>query len=100
GMIAPIAHSGGTTTWAPASAAYLDGSRYFGGLRGEALYEAVSEGDKVARVMPHLKGELCRIREVVAGPDGLLIITTSNTHGRGRVREGDDSIIEVNPSKL
>jgi glucose/arabinose dehydrogenase len=100
GMIAPLAHSGSTTTWAPASAAYLDGSLYFGGLRGEALYEAVIEGDRVARIIPHLRGELGRIREVVAGPDGLLTITTSNTDGRGRAREGDDSIIQVNPSKL
>src|SRR5262249_24978139 len=39
GMKTPILHSG-LNTWAPASALFWDGSIFFGGLRGEALYEA------------------------------------------------------------
>lgn len=47
GMTTPALHSGASTTWAPASALYWDGSLFFGGLRGQGLYEAKIEGNKV-----------------------------------------------------
>lgn len=97
GMRIPAAHSGATTTWAPASALYYDGSLFFGGLRGEALYEAVLDGPTVIEVKEYFKGEFGRIRTVRLGPDGFFYITTSNRDGRGEPQTGDDRIIRIDP---
>lgn len=98
GMETPIINSG-SDTWAPSGAAYLKGSIFFGGLRGQALYQAVINGNSVA-VKEFLKGEVGRVREVVVGPDNLLYITTNNRDGRGIPDDDDDEIIRVNPQKL
>lgn len=95
----PLKHSG-NDTWAPSGMAYLDGSLYFSGLRGQALYEAVLEGNTIKEFKEHFKGELGRIREVVVGPDKMLYITTSNRDGRGTVQSGDDKVIKINPDSL
>jgi aldose sugar dehydrogenase len=98
GVIAPVVHSG-SDTWAPGGAAFLDGSVYFTGLRGQSLYQAVLSGNS-ATINTHFEDEFGRIREVVVGSDNMLYITTSNRDGRGNVRSGDDKIIRVNPAKL
>ena len=94
----PISHSG-DNTWAPAGAAYLNGSIFFDGLRGQALFEAKIEDGKVT-LKEHLKGELGRIREVIVGPDNMLYISTSNRDGRGIPASDDDKILRINPSML
>ena len=98
GMKSPIIHSG-SETWAPAGAAFLNGSIFFAGLRGQALFEAKIENGSVTLV-EHLKGQFGRLREVVVGPDNMLYITTSNRDGRGVPTADDDRIIRVNPTKL
>jgi len=113
GTFGPIVHSGSDRTWAPASLAYSDGKLYWGGLRGETLYatnlrlwaqnHAMQVGfdySKAERVKEYFSGQFGRIRAVVAGPDGMLYISTSNRDGRGDVRVGDDKIIRINPSLL
>ncbi len=100
GMTVPVRHSGASDTWAPASLVYLNGSLFFGGLRGEALYEAVLDGDHVAELKEHFKNEFGRIRTVRIGPDGMLYLTTSNRDDRGSPNTGDDKIIKVNPNLL
>ena len=97
-MKSPIIHSG-SETWAPAGAAFLNGSVFLAGLRGQALFEAKIENGTVSLV-EHLKGQLGRLREVVVGPDNMLYITTSNRDGRGVPTSDDDKIIRVNPTKL
>ena len=97
GMETPDATSGDTDTWAPGGAAFIDGSLYFAGLRGAALYEFSPDGSEVTE---HFKNEFGRIREAIEGPDGLLYITTSNRDGRGSPDATDDKIIRVNPAKL
>lgn len=97
GMENPIVQSGPDITWAPAGAAYINGSVFFGGLRGESLYQANVVEEEI-NVISHFKSEYGRIRAVVVGPDGFLYITTSNTDGRGRTRPGDDKIIKINPA--
>lgn len=97
GTVGPIIHSGPNITWAPASAAFWDGSIFFGGLRGESLYEAIIHNGTVTELKTHFHREFGRIRTVQLGPDGMLYLTTSNTDGRGAVRAGDDKIIRVNP---
>lgn len=93
GMETPNLNSG-NDTWAPSGAAYLNGSIFFGGLRGSALYEYAIQENKL---IEHLKGKLGRIRDVVLGPDGFLYITTSNRDGRGIPSKDDDKILKVNP---
>ena len=96
GLISPRLHSG-TNTWAPAGLAYVNGSLYFGGLRGTALFQYNPETKELKE---HFKGEYCRIRDVVVGPDSMLYITTSNKDGRGKPGVDDDKIIQINPSSL
>jgi glucose/arabinose dehydrogenase len=98
GMKIPVIQSGADDTWAPAGAAFVDGSIFFAGLRGSSLYEASLNGTKVSNLLAHFRGEYGRLRAVVKGPDGFLYITTSNTDGRGSVNDGDDKIIRVNPN--
>ncbi len=97
-MQSPVIQSG-SDTWAPAGLAYLDGSLFFVGLRGQTLFEAKIENGSVTLV-EHLKGQLGRLREVVVGPDNMLYITTSNRDGRGVPTSDDDRIIRINPAKL
>lgn len=96
GMESPIIHSG-NDTWAPAGMAYLNGSIFFAGLRGQALFEYDIENKNLT---PHLKGEIGRVREITVGPDNMLYITTSNRDGRGIPKSMDDKIIRINPAFL
>lgn len=98
-MLTPLLQSGSSDTWAPASAACLNGSVFFGGLRGNTLYEAIPQ-NSTATLKTHLNGEIGRIRAVTVGPDSLLYISTSNRDGRGIPNAADDRIIRVNPAKL
>lgn len=96
GFTPPVIHSG-TNTWAPSGAVYLNGSVYFAGLRGQALYQ-VTLSSRTLSI--HLKGEFGRLREVVVGPDGMLYVTTSNRDGRGDPIGDDDRVLRINPSKM
>lgn len=89
-----------TSTWAPSGAAFIGDSLFFGGLRGQTLYEGIIKQGQVTELKEHLAGEYGRIREVILGPDGMLYLTTSNKDGRGIPQSGDDKIIRVNPKKL
>lgn len=100
GMVTPLRESGIINVWAPASVAYVNGSLFFGGLRGEALYEAPINGDSITEIIPHFDDKFGRIRAVTVGPDNMLYISTSNRDGRGNPRTGDDKIIRVNPNRL
>lgn len=98
GMQPPVVHSGAATTWAPAGAAIVGQRLFFGGLRGEALYELSLTGKP--NLTTHFFTDFGRIRAVAVGPDNLLYMTTSNRDGRGRPKAGDDKIIRVNPAAL
>lgn len=100
GLIAPVLHSGASDTWAPAGGEFVDGIIFFAGLRGEALYAAKIEGEKVTELKMHFREELGRLRAVKIGPDGYLYITTSNRDGRGEINKGDDKLIKINPASL
>ncbi len=99
GMETAKLNSGADVTWAPAGAAIIDNSLFFAGLRGQTLYEAIIDGQKIT-LKEHFKGQFGRIREVIVGPDNLLYITTSNKDGRGNPTADDDKIIQINPKSL
>lgn len=99
GMQSPVVNSGASSTWAPAGADFVGNSLFFGGLRGQGLYEVVFEGEKFISMKEHFIKELGRIREVVLGPDNMLYITTSNRDGRGNPSSQDDLVIRVNTKK-
>lgn len=96
----PILHSG-SDTWAPSGLAYQRGSLWFGGLRGETLYQvplSYGAGGTTTRppIFYWLTQRFGRLRDVVATPDGSgLYVTTSNTDGRGMLRPFDDRILYV-----
>lgn len=100
GMITPKLNSGASNTWAPSGANFVGSSLFFGGLRGQALFEAVIENNKVTSLKKHFEDKFGRVREVILGPDNMLYITTSNNDGRGNPKPDDDKIIKVNPSRL
>lgn len=92
GMETPFINSGVDHTWAPAGMAHVEGRLFFGGLRGQALYELVSDRGTLKE---YFKEEIGRIRVVRFGPDGSLYIGTSNRDGRGFEKAGDDKIIRL-----
>lgn len=100
GMVTPRRNSGGSTTWAPAGAAFVNNSLFFAGLRGQTLYEAVISNGQVEEVKEHFTGEYGRIREAIVGPDNMLYISTSNHDGRGTPSSDDDRIIRIKPASL
>ncbi len=100
GMEGPVVHSGPDVTWAPGSAAVVNDSLYFGGLRGKSLYEAHIANETITELEAHFKGRFGRLRAVHVGPEGDLYVTTSNRDGRGDPRAADDKILRVDPSDL
>lgn len=94
GMETPVFHSGSDYTWAPAGAEFVSGSIFFGGLKGEALYEVKADRSN-PELKVHFPGQFGRLRAVKLGPDGRIYVTTSNTDGRGEPRPGDDKIIRL-----
>lgn len=97
GMVSPIIHSGPLTTWAPTGAVFYQGSIFFTGLRGEAIYQ-YNIADKSLK--EYFKGQFGRLRTIVIGPDKNFYIITNNTDGRGAPKEGDDKLIKINPDTL
>lgn len=96
GMIPPVLHSGARTTWAPASLTYHNGQLYWGGLRGQSLYQATIEGGTATDLTAHFAEEFGRIRTVTLTPDtDALILTTSNTDGRGDPDAQDDILVRI-----
>lgn len=98
GMNQPILQSG-EFTWAPSGMTYWQGSLYFAGLRGQALYQ-VQLSNNSFTLSEHFKNQYGRLRDVELGPDGYMYLLTSNRDGRGSVSTGDDKIIRIDPTSL
>lgn len=86
----------------PSGIAFWNGSIWLAGLRGQQLWQIplpTGTGDsaeqQTADPVPHLTGAYGRLRTVAVAPDGSLWLTTSNTDGRGDVRDGDDRILRL-----
>jgi glucose/arabinose dehydrogenase len=78
----------------PSGAAIAGSTLYVAALRGERLWTVPLRADGgVGTPRARFTARLGRLRTVVVAPDGALWLTTSNTDGRGDVRDGDDRIL-------
>jgi glucose/arabinose dehydrogenase len=77
----------------PSGMAIAGSTAYVAALRGERLWTLRLDGDTAGDPVAEFTGEYGRLRTVQVAPDGALWLTTSNTDGRGEVRDGDDRII-------
>ncbi|MBI2632723.1 PQQ-dependent sugar dehydrogenase, partial [Candidatus Pacearchaeota archaeon] len=96
GMEKPIINSGSLNSWEPAGMIYLNGTLYFTGLKGEAIYSYNIENKQLKT---YLKGQFGRLRAITYY-DGYIYVSTSNREGRGEIKEGDDKILKINPRLL
>lgn len=78
----------------PSGLAFARGSLWMAALKGGRLWEIPLRGEGTAEPRAHFTGTFGRLRTVVA-VDGALLLTTSNTDGRGTVRRGDDRVLRV-----
>ncbi|MBL7259648.1 PQQ-dependent sugar dehydrogenase [Paractinoplanes lichenicola] len=88
-----------TSDASPSGLAITGNTLYAAGLRGERLWTIPIEGDGLGEPRAILDGEFGRLRTVEVAPDGSLWVTTSNTDGRGDVRDGDDRILRLSPEQ-
>ena len=100
GMVSPQLQSGGSETWAPGDLEIVNGVAYFVGLRGATLYSVPLNDIRPETLQRHFANEFGRLRALRLGLDGLLYMGTSNTDGRGSIREGDDKIFRIDPNQL
>ncbi|MFC4138148.1 MULTISPECIES: sorbosone dehydrogenase family protein [unclassified Microbacterium] len=77
----------------PSGIAVIDGTVLVAGLRGERLWVVPAGGQGEASST--LPGDYGRLRDVVAGPDGMVWLLTNNTDGRGSPRDGDDRLLQL-----
>ncbi|MFD7918693.1 PQQ-dependent sugar dehydrogenase [Streptomyces sp. NPDC059740] len=83
----------------PSGVAYVAGSVWLAGLRGERLWRVPLTGPRAAaRPQAFLTGRYGRLRTVLPAGDSQLWLVTSNTDGRGKPRRGDDRILRLRVS--
>nr|WP_235583134.1 PQQ-dependent sugar dehydrogenase [Kitasatospora sp. Root107] len=79
-----------TAEASPSGIAYADGAIWMAALRGTRLWQVPLDGGAPTA---HLTGQYGRLRTVLADRDGTLLVTTSNTDGRGHPQAGDDRVL-------
>jgi glucose/arabinose dehydrogenase len=85
-----------TSEASPSGLAYWQGNLWMAGLRGERLWQIPVEGTDTGDPQAHFEDEYGRLRTVVVSSDGQsLLLTGSNTDGRGDPREGDDRLWQI-----
>ncbi|WP_043636598.1 PQQ-dependent sugar dehydrogenase [Nonomuraea candida] len=77
----------------PSGMAIAGTTAYVAALRGERLWALPLDGGTVGQPVARLEGRYGRLRTVQVAPDGALWVTTSNTDGRGDLRDGDDRVL-------
>ena len=86
----------GTEVDSPSGIAYAGGAVWMAALRGERLWRIPLDGDRAAgQPEDFLNGRYGRLRSVFALSDHTLLVTTSNTDGRGAPDRSDDRILEL-----
>lgn len=80
----------------PSGLAYWQGSLWMAGLRGERLWQIPLDGTKAGDPIAHFKGDYGRLRTVQVAVDGnSLLLTNSNTDGRGDPTKDDDRLFRI-----
>jgi len=77
----------------PSGIAIVDSVLYLANLRGQRLRAVQLDDPEKQREL--LVNELGRLRDVVPGPDGRLLVLTNNTDGRGDPGPQDDRLISL-----
>jgi len=96
GMTAPVIHSGPDTTWAPGGLTFVDGYLFWGGLRGQSLYQARVRDSNAELVEQHWVGEYGRLRTTVYdAKNEALLILTSNDDGRNPEGNRPDVVLRT-----
>ena len=81
----------------PSGLAFLDDHLWMAALGGVRLWRVDVEDGEASDPADFFVGEFGRLRTVVAAPDGMLWVTTSNRDGRGAPGPSDDRILLVDP---
>jgi glucose/arabinose dehydrogenase len=80
----------------PSGIAYAAGCIWMAALKGERLWRVPLDGTKAAaKPQAFFTGKYGRLRTVIAVDDHTLLLTTSNTDGRGTPKSGDDRVLQV-----
>lgn len=107
-MVEGIAHRAGyvdpvvqwhTDDASPSGIAYAAGSIWMASLKGERLWRIPLDGTRAAAPpQAFFTRTYGRLRTVVAVDDHTILLTTSNTDGRGTPKPGDDKILRISVS--
>lgn len=84
--------SGWNTTWGSSGLAFWNSKLYFGGLKGESLYE-VDLSSTPFKVNKYFENQFGRIRAVNVGADDALYLTTSNQDGQAKEKDPEDDLV-------
>jgi glucose/arabinose dehydrogenase len=85
-----------TSEASPSGLAIVGDTLFLAALRGERLWTiAPATSGAALSATPWFTGELGRLRDVTAGPDGELWFIGNNTDGRGDPSPGDDKLFRV-----
>ena len=80
----------------PSGLAYWQGGLWMAGLRGERLWEIPLDGTTTRDPIAHFRGDYGRLRTVAVAHDGnSLLLSNSNTDGRGDPSGDDDRLFRV-----
>ena len=80
----------------PSGLAYWQGGLWMAGLRGERLWEIPLAGASTRAPIAHFRGDYGRLRTVVVAHDGnSLLLSNSNTDGRGDPSRDDDRLFRL-----
>jgi glucose/arabinose dehydrogenase len=80
----------------PSGLAYWQGDLWMAGLRGERLWQIPLDGAKTGDPVAHFRGDYGRLRTVVVAHDGnSLLLSNSNTDGRGDPSGDDDRLFRL-----
>jgi glucose/arabinose dehydrogenase len=98
GYIDPVAQWH-TDQASPSGIAYAAGCVWIASLKGERLWRVPLDGTTLSGApQSFFTGGYGRLRTVVAVDDHSLLVSTSNTDGRGTPKPGDDRILKVDVS--
>ena len=80
----------------PSGLAYWQGGLWMAGLRGARLWEIPLDGASTRAPIAHFRGDYGRLRTVVVAHDGnSLLLSNSNTDGRGDPSRDDDRLFRL-----